>query len=239
MGGKYRQRLHRPNLPATIPAGGARAREESGAPGRAAGMLLTAEHRQGAPRRGIPRSEPRSAAQAERRQCGAEALADQGFRGGRGLPAAGRARFRCWFHGMVLLVLCKAELYCPVGSREAGEESTGAGGYTLHVLTGGRAVALVGAGQAAGTAERVAAGDFLSPSASRRANTECKRAWALIFEFFFLVSGSAMRSAIRLTHVQLAQPFKGVRRDTPKGFFFPFSFWVEDIKEVSVVWQFY
>lgn len=223
-GGKHRQRLHRPNLLLTIPAGGARAREDSGAPGRAAGMLLTAEHRQAAPRWGMPRSEPRSTAQAERRQCGAEALAARDFRGGRGLPAAGRARFRCWFHGVLLLVPCKAERYSPVDSREAGEESTGAGGYTLHFLTGGRAVALAGAGQAAETSERVAAGDFSSPSAIRRANTECKRAWALIFDFFFLVSGSAMCSAIRLTHVQLPQPFKGVRRDTPKGFFFPLFF---------------
>lgn len=90
---------------------------------------------------------------------------------------------------------------------------------------------------AAGRAERATAGISYSPLSNEGSKFRMQTVWALIFDFF-LVSGAALCSAIRLTHVQHPQLFKGVRRDTPRGFFFPFSFWVEDIKEVSVVWQF-
>lgn len=154
-------------------------------------------------------------------------------------------------------VPCEGERYCPVPSREPGGGRGGHGrggggtrhghhdddgGGTWHFFTGVRAAAAAGAGRAGGRRRGEPGGrrrGFLIPLCQTKgANSECRRAWALIFDFF-LVSGAALCSAIRLTHVQHPQPFKGVRRDTPKGFFFfPFSFWVEDIKEVSVVWQF-
>lgn len=158
-------------------------------------------------------------------------------------PGAARRRgalvFGGGFGSVRLSVPCEGERYCPVPRAPARGGGWGGDVALFHRREDGGGGGRGAGGRRRGERSGRRRGFLIPRSVKRREQIPNAKGLGLSYLIFFLVSGAALCSAIRLTHVQHPQPFKGVRRDTPKGFFFfLFLFWVEDIKEVSVVWQF-